>query len=127
MTKIIKFKHKGNFNKTEKFLTNAQSINLQKICEKYAQQGVNALRSATPMDTGETAYSWDYSIKVGPRGCKVTWVNNNIENGFTVAILIQYGHGTRNGGYVQGIDYVNPAIQPIFEKMTEDLWREVTK
>ena len=120
-------KHKGSFNKTEKFLKRASKANYRSILEKYAQEGVAALASATPVDSGLTANSWDYEISVSRGSYTIGWTNSNIVNGVQIAVIIQYGHGTRNGGWVQGRDYINPAIQPIFDKIANELWREVTK
>jgi hypothetical protein len=123
---MIKFKHTGNFNKTEKFLKQMSKQDVLRILEKYAIEGVSALSSATPVESGKTANSWGYEVS-GSRGSYcITWTNNNVVNGVPIAIIIQLGHGTRNGGYVQGRDYINPAIQPIFDKITEEIWREVT-
>lgn len=93
---------------------------------RYGQEGVDALTAATPRDTGTTAESWSYEIKRTNNSVTIYWNNSNAPYGVPVAVLIQYGHATRNGGYVQGIDYINPALKPIFEKMAENIWREVT-
>lgn len=95
--------------------------------EKYGKQGVAALASATPVDSGKTANSWSYKIENNRGSISISFFNSNIQNGVPIAIIIQYGHGTRNGGWVQGRDYINPAIQPIFDQMTKEIWREVTK
>jgi hypothetical protein len=124
---MIKIKHKGNFNKTEKFLRGAVTSDYVRILEKYGREGVTALASATPIDSGETANSWDYEIRPFPGGVVICWINTNIIDGVPVAILLQYGHGTRNGGYVYGRDYINTAIRPIFDRISNELWREVTK
>lgn len=97
------------------------------MLEKYAKDGVNALASATPVGSGATSRSWDYEITQTSKGVSISWHNSNLVNGIPLAILIQYGHGTRNGGYVQGRDFINPALQPIFDRMADDVWREVTK
>ena len=123
----IVVKHKGNFNQTEKFLKRASRMDCRRILEKYAQEGVAALAAATPVDTGLTANSWDYEIRVSRGRYSITWTNSNIVDGVPVAVILQYGHGTRNGGWVQGRDYINPALQPIFDKIANELWREVTK
>ncbi len=124
---MIEFKHKGSFKNTQKFLKNAQNVNLKKILEKYGEEGVQALASATPTKTGLTAKSWEYKIEINRGNISITWLNTNVVNGVPVAILLQYGHGTRGGGYVQGYDYINPAIQPIFDKIADTIWREVIK
>lgn len=95
------------------------------IFDKYGNEGVLALSAATPVDSGETAKSWSYKIRQTKSGIKLTWTNSNVVDGIPIAIIIQYGHGTRNGGYVQGLDYINPAMRPIFEKLTNELWKEV--
>lgn len=124
---VIVFKHRGNLKKTTKFLERTVKEDYLKNLDKYGQEGVNALSLATPVDTGKTAASWDYRIeKTGP-GVKLVWTNSNVNKGVNIAIILQYGHGTRNGGYVQGRDYINPAIRPIFDKIADDAWKEVTR
>lgn len=123
---MLRIKHRGNFNNTERFLTNATKANYLRILDKYGREGVDALASATPVDSGLTANSWGYEINITGGSFSITWTNTNMEGGIPVAILIQYGHGTRNGGYVQGLDYINPTIQPIFEKIANEIWKEVT-
>lgn len=122
---MIKIKHKGNFSKTEKFLKKALTLDFYKGIEKYAKEGVRALESATPIDSGITSGSWGYEIKTSKDGISIYWNNTNINDGIPIAILIQYGHGTRNGGYVQGIDFINPALKPVFEKIANSVWKEV--
>ena len=95
--------------------------------DRYGREGVTALSSATPVDTGKTASSWEYEITHKDDSVTITFNNTNIQNGVPIAIILQYGHGTRNGGWVQGRDYINPAIQPVFDKIAESAWREVTK
>lgn len=124
---MIKIKSNGDFSKTITFLNNAKkAVNLKNI-EKYAQEGVNALKAVTPVDTGKTANSWFYEIKKTNNSITINFNNSNIVNGVPIAIILQYGHGTRNGGYVKGRDYINPAIQPVFDKLTNDAWKEVTR
>jgi hypothetical protein len=123
---MIVFKHKGNFNNTERFLQRAKSIDYLSILKKYGQEGVNALSMATPTDSGLTASSWSYEIESRNGIFIITWNNSNVVDGVPVAILIQYGHATRGGGYVQGYDYINPAIRPIFEKIASESWKEVS-
>lgn len=123
---MITFTHKGSFKNTERFFNKAQQLKIGYILEKYGPIGVNALSMATPKDTGETANSWTYSFSVTSRGYKIEWFNMHVNNGAVVALLIQYGHGTGTGGYVSPIDYVNPAMKPIFNKIGEDVWKEVT-
>ena len=124
---LVTIKHRGSFKNTEMFLNRASNINYTRILERYGQEGVNALAESTPTNTGETANSWIYEIQYLPTGIKLMWKNTNIVDGVPIAILIQYGHGTRNGGYVQGIDYINPALRPIFDRMINETWKGVTQ
>lgn len=124
---MISFRQKGDFSKITSFLERAkEGINIGDL-NKYGKQGVAALASATPFDSGLTANSWYYTIENQNGSASITFSNSNVNNGVPIAIILQYGHGTRNGGYVQGRDYINPAIQPIFDKIAESAWREVTK
>ena len=124
---MITFRQKGDFSKLTKFLERAkESVHLGDL-DKYGREVVAALASATPVDTGLTANSWHYKIEQRSGSVSIVFYNSNIQNGVPIAIILQYGHGTRNGGWVQGRDYINPAIQPVFDKITEDAWREVTK
>ena len=123
---VITFHHKGNFQKTDNFLKKAKQGDYFRSLEKFAQEGVNALASATPIDSGKTAASWDYTISRSKGSVSITWTNSNINDGVNIAVIVQYGHGTRNGGYVQGRDYINPAIRPVFDKIAENVWKEVT-
>lgn len=122
---MIVFSQKGNFKKTEKFLKKASKADYFRQIEKYAREGVKALSAATPVNTGKTAESWDYEIRKTKDSINIYFTNSNINNGVPIAIILQYGHGTNNGGYVQGIDYINPAVRPIFEKLAEETWKEV--
>ena len=124
---MIVFKHRGNFKNTEKFLTRNQRLEYIKILDKYGREGVAALVAATPVDSGETAGSWDYKIRTIGNSFNIMWTNSNVVDGAPIAILLQYGHGTQNGGLIQGRDYINPAIQPIFDKLTKLAWEEVNK
>ena len=124
---MISFRHKGDFSKLTRFLERAKEVVHLGCLDKYGRAGVAALASATPVDTGLTADSWYYKITNDGQSAKVTFYNSNIQNGVPIAIILQYGHGTRNGGWVQGRDYVNPAVQPIFDKLANEAWREVTK
>ena len=117
--------HKGNFEKTFRFLKEKRIRKLQKKLSKYGRMGVDALREATPKDTGITADSWSYEIYIGATSARLSWINTNQNKGLYIAVLIQYGHATRGGGYVQGIDYINPAMKPVFEKIANDAWMEV--
>lgn len=124
---MIIIKHKGNFNNTEKFLKRAKQLNVKRILEEYGKEGVKALSSATPVNTGLTANSWDYKVEISNGSYTLSWINTNVVNGVPIAIILQYGHATKNGGYIQGRDYINPAIQPIFDKIAEQVWKEVTR
>lgn len=123
---MITFRSKGDLSKITNFLERAKSVFNRSDLDRYGREGVAALRSATPVDTGKTAGSWDYEIVRSKESVSIQFNNSNIQNGVPIAIIIQYGHGTKNGGYVQGIDYINPAIKPIFDKILEDVWKEVT-
>lgn len=122
---MIRVKTRGNFNNTERFFKKASGINIRRILEKYGQAGVDALASFTPVETGKTAAAWSYEITRTSSGYSVVWKNSNVNDGVNIALILQYGHGTRNGGYVEGIDYINPALQPIFEEMSNEIWKEV--
>lgn len=123
---MISFKHKGDFSKLTRYLTKANSAAKISDLDKFGKEGVAALESATPVKSGLTAKSWHYKIERANGKVSIAFYNSNIQNGVPIAIILQYGHGTRNGGWVQGRDYINPAIQPIFDKITENAWREVT-
>lgn len=126
MKPIVSFKQRGDFGKTENFLHSLVEIkNFYKL-DKYGRMGVEALSAATPRDTGKTANSWSYEIVQEKGRTAIYWRNSNVVDGWAnIAILIQYGHGTRNGGWVEGRDYINPAIQPIFDQMADEIWKEV--
>ena len=119
------FKTKGDWSKTFAFFERAQHIDTDSILRQYAEKGVSALAAGTPKDSGETAASWSYEINKSHGKTIVAWTNSHINQGVNIAIILQYGHGTRNGGYVEGIDYINPALKPIFEEMADAMWREV--
>ena len=123
---MIKIKQSGNFNNTERFFKKLQKMDVYNILEKYAQEGVIALASATPVNSGKTAASWDYEIIKKNGRISIYWTNSNINNGVPIAVILQYGHGTNGGGYVHGRDYINPALKPIFDKIAENAWKEVT-
>ena len=123
----ITFHHNGDFSKTDKFLARLSEVVTGKsMFDKYGERGVEALREATPRDTGETANSWTYDVQNTKDGTTITWSNSHVNKGVNIAMILQYGHGTRQGGYVKGIDYINPAIKPIFEQMANEAWTEVT-
>lgn len=124
---MIKVRHKGDFSGLKKFLNKSKKSIDHIDLDKYGREGVAALASATPIDTGRTALSWRYEIKRKNGSTTISFLNSNIQNGVPIAIILQYGHGTRNGGWVEGRDYINPAIQPIFDEITNNAWKEVRK
>ena len=124
---MIGYRLKGDFSKTKNYLERVKLAARLGNLDKYGQEGVEALTSATPVDTGLTARSWYYKIERTDKVTKLLFCNSNIQNGVPIAIILQHGHGTRNGGWVEGRDYINPAIQPIFDKLAKDAWEEVTK
>ncbi len=123
---MIKFSHKGDFSKLTRFLERVKEAVRLGDLDKYGREGVSALASATPVDSGLTSRSWYYEIVNRNGTATITFYNSNIQNGVPIAIILQYGHGTRNGGWVQGRDYINPAIQPVFDKIANNAWKEVT-
>lgn len=124
---MISFRQKGDFSKLTRYLEKAKgAINLG-ILDKYGREGVVALSSATPIDSGKTASSWYYTIDNKNNGATISFHNSHINKGVPIAIILQYGHGTRNGGWVQGRDYINPAIQPVFDRIVNEVWKEVTR
>jgi hypothetical protein len=123
---MITIESKGSFKRTDAFLKYMSKKDIFKSLETYAKQGVEALSSATPVDSGLAASSWYYEVKKGRGSYSITWLNSDVEDGFPVAIMLQYGYGTGTGGYVRGVDYINPAIKPIFDKIAEQVWKEVT-
>lgn len=123
---MIRIRHRGDFKNTERFLSKAQKKEFLKSLEKYGRLGVSALSSATPVDSGKTASSWDFKVRYSQGGASIEWTNSNINDGVPIAVIIQMGHGTRNGGYVLGRDYINPAMRPVFDKISNEVWKEVT-
>lgn len=123
---MIRLTTSGSFYNTERFLNRATKMDIRSILHRYGKEGVAALRAATPIDSGNTANSWSYQIEDAHGQKIIRWTNSNVNNGVPIAIILQYGHGTKNGGYVQGIDYINPALRKIFDNIAEDAWREVT-
>lgn len=123
---MITFEQSGDFKNTELFLKEMAKNRLFKTLEKYGQMGVDALSNATPVDSGLAAKSWGYTIEQKRGSYVITWTNGDVENGYPVAVMIQYGHGTRNGGLIKGIDFINPAMHPIFEKIDHEVWKAVT-
>ncbi len=124
---MISFRQKGDFSKLTRFLEKAKNVVRIGDLDKYGREGVAALASATPVDSGLTASSWYYKVEHTNGSATISFYNSNIQNGVPIAIILQYGHGTKNGGWVQGKDYINPAIQPIFDQIADKAWREVTK
>lgn len=124
---MIGFKVKGNFSKATKHFENLRQRRYLNILNNYGKKGVEALSAATPVDTGLTASSWYYKIERTATHAKIIYCNSNINNGVPIAIILQTGHATRNGGWVEGRDYINPAIQPVFDEIAKDVWKEVTK
>lgn len=122
---MISFNQKGDFSKALKYMNGLRGRKYRDILEKYAKEGVDVLRSNTPKDTGMTADSWDYEIVTTRKGFSINWTNSNVVGGVPVVILLQYGHATRSGSFVEGQDFINPAIRPIFERIVESLWKEV--
>lgn len=123
---MITFQQKGDFRNTERFLKRMSKADFSNVLKGVAQKGVQALSAATPVDSGLAASSWGYEIKRSRGSFEIKWTNSNVENGFPVVIGLQYGHATGTGGYVRGVDFINPAMKPIFEKTLADLWTEVT-
>jgi len=124
---MIKFRQKGDFSKLTRYFERVKEVVKLGDLDKYGREGVAALASATPVDTGLTASSWRYEIDHSKDSVSISFYNDNIQNGVPIAIILQYGHGTRNGGWVQGRDYINPVIRPLFDKIADDAWKEVTK
>lgn len=124
---MITFRQKGDFSKLTSFLERAKEAVKLGDLDKYGREGVAALSSATPVRTGLTANSWYYEIEHQNGSVSITFNNSNVNKGVPIAIILQYGHGTRNGGWVQGRDYINPAIQPVFDRIAKEAWEEVTK
>lgn len=123
----VVFKHKGDFKNTEAFLKRMSKADFFKHLNELAREGVSALASATPIESGVTATSWGYEIHNSRGSCEIIWTNSNIVDGVPIAIILQYGHATGTGGYVQGRDYINPAIRPVFDRISEEVWKEVTR
>lgn len=122
----IGFNHRGSFNNMESFLRSVQKLDLRRVLEPYAREGVEALRAATPKDSGLAAHSWGYEIHQSRNYVTIKWTNSNNENGFPVVVMLQYGYATGTGGYVQGRDFINPAMRPIFDRISSEVWKVVT-
>lgn len=123
---MIEFRNKGNFDKTFAFLKRNRKIQIVNL-EKYGEEGVEALRAATPIDTGLTADSWYYEITESDGRLAIQWLNRNVNKHVNIAVILQYGHGTGTGGWVEGVDYINPALRPVFDHIAKGVWEEVTK
>jgi hypothetical protein len=123
---MFSLRERGSFDNVESFLKKMQNLDIRSAIDLYAQDGVFALSGATPMDSGLASSSWGYKVDFYGDRVVITWTNNNVENGFPVAIMLQYGYATGTGGYVQGRDYINPAIRPIFDRIAEGVWKVVT-
>ena len=124
---MISFRQKGDFSKLTSYLEKTKEVVKIGDLDQYGREGVAALASATPKNSGITASSWYYEIKHGNESVSITFHNSNINDGVPIAVILQYGHGTRNGGWVEGVDYINPAIKPIFDEIANNAWKEVTK
>lgn len=124
---MITFRHKGDFSKLNRYFERVKEAAKIGVLDKYGRAGVAALASATPVKSGKTANSWTYEIERQNGSSSIVFHNTNVNQGVPIAIILQYGHGTGTGGWVQGRDYINPAIQPIFDKLADDAWKEVTK
>lgn len=123
---MITIKHQGSFKNTERFLTRMRKQEIFKVLDHYGQIGVDALAAATPSDTGQTAASWSYNVEKTGRTYSIVWTNSNVIEGYApLVIMLQYGHGTGTGGYVQGQDFINPALKPVFDDIAESVWKEV--
>lgn len=123
----ISFSSTGSFRNTEAFLNRMSRNDIASVLNKYGSVGTAALRAATPVDSSLTANSWEHKVSKSARGWELYWDNQNGSGNVKVAVLLQYGHGTGTGGYVVGRDYINPAIQPVFDQIATAVWREVTR
>lgn len=124
---MISFKQSGDFSKTINFLTKSNTNAITNILEQFGKEGVTALSQNTPVDSGLTANSWNYRINSSRGSATISWYNSNVVEGVSIAVILQYGHGTQNGGWIEGRDYINPAIKPIFDKIANKAWEEVNK
>lgn len=122
---IISVTHKGDFEKSTRFLNKIREKKYLRILDEYGRKGVEALSAATPVDTGKTASSWNYVLNKTNTGYELSWTNDSQNKGVSIVILNQYGHATRDGGWVQGIDFINPAMRPIFNRLADEIWREI--
>lgn len=127
LKRMITITSKGDYRKLEKYLMGLKQAARIEILDKFGKVGVEALSAATPVRTGRTASSWSYTIENGSGYSAIVFENSNVNDGVPIAVILQYGHGTGTGGYVQGRDYINPAVQPVFDKLVNDVWKEITK
>ena len=123
---MLSFDSEGSFDSTERFLRKMSTLNVDSVLNSEAKKGVAALSKATPKDSGRAATSWNYKIEKSNSSVTISWTNSDVENGFPVALMIQYGHGTGTGGYIQGKDFINPAMRPVFDSIAETVWKAVT-
>lgn len=124
---MITIESQGDWKMTRNWFDRMTKLDLALIMNQFGKEGVSALAAATPSKSGLTSKSWNYEVTRKGNNWKITWTNSHINKGANIAVLIQYGHGTRNGGYVVGRDYINPAIRPVFDKIAAKAWKEVTK
>ena len=124
---MITFRQKGDFSKASRYLERLKEAAKLGVLDKYGREGVAALASATPTETGLTASAWTYEIERKGSSVSIVYKNSNINKGVPIAVILQYGHGTGTGGWVQGRDYINPAIQPVFDRIADEAWKEVTR
>lgn len=127
MSKIITFKQKGSFKKTDTFLNRMKNWEFMSHMHGFGEQGVQALAASTPVDSGATAAAWSYEIVRTDKGVSIYWRNDNVNKNVNIAVILQFGHGTGTGGWVEGRDYINPAIRSIFDDIAENAWKEVTR
>ena len=127
VNRMVKFTQKGDFSKLNAYLQKQIKRQHTSLLDRYGKMGVDALRDATPKDTGKTSESWYYDTMVTDNRITITWSNSNFNNGVPIAVILQYGHATGNGGWVEGRDYINPAMRPVFDKIAQDLWKEITE
>lgn len=123
---MISFVHKGNFKRINKFLLFASKFNIKTKLDKFGLIGVQALSSATPVESGKTASAWSYEISGSANSASIVWTNSNFNEGVNIAVILNFGHGTGTGGYVAGREYISPAIQPVFDEIANAAWKEVT-
>ena len=119
--------HRGNFRNTERFFNRMSKFEITSLLNKYGERGVAVLSAATPQNTGKTSESWNYEVERTGSGYSIIWTNTNINDGVNIALILQLGHGTGTGGYVTGIDYINPSLGPVFDEIADEAWQEVTK